>query len=259
LQNNNCNAFFIAVFQELILLTTFAPMMKAKKVVISLLAVVLTSLGACGNSVDSIGDPSLLREGDLMFVVTPGGDAITEVTQGVDQLKIDHVAIVHHSGDSIYALEAIGTGVCLTPIDTFMLRATPFDEKRLNSCSDIEKCSITTAKPMVIVGRLNDTTGVSQSVTRAMKYLGRPYDYYFKPDDKEIYCSELVQISYLDKDGKQIFKPIPMSFHDAKGKVTEFWKKYYAKHGLEVPEGAPGSNPGEMSRRDVLKIIYRFF
>ena len=93
---------------------------------------------------------------------------------------------------------------------------------------------------LVLVARLNDTHGVEQSVRRALHYVGYPYD-------------------YLDADGHEIFPAIPMSFHDKTGIVTPFWKDYYARRGLEVPEGEPGSNPGDLSRSRHLSILFRFF
>lgn len=174
----------------------------------------------------------LLSEGDLLFCVNSRGNAITDVTQGVGNRPIDHVAIVHRTEQGIFALEAIHQGVCLTPIDTLLKR-----------------------RQEVLQARLCDTTGVAQSVERALQYLGRPYDFFFMPDDSAFYCSELVQKNYRDAGGKLIFPAIPMSFHDRSGKVTAYWKSYYAKQGLRVPEGEPGSNPGDLSRSPKIRIL----
>ena len=39
-----------------------------------------------------------------------------------------------------------------------------------------------------------------------------------------------------------------MSFRDLEtGEVLEQWKSYYAYFGMPVPEGEPGSNPGDVS------------
>jgi hypothetical protein len=99
---------------------------------------------------------------------------------------------------------------------------------------------------------------VASSVQRALQYLGRPYDFLFMPSNDAFYCSELVQKNYLDADGQLVFKPIPMSFHDKTGKVTQFWKDYYARKGLQVPEGCPGSNPGDLSRSPKLRFLFSF-
>lgn len=173
-----------------------------------------------------------LRDGDLLFCAKQESNNITDVTQGINGLKIDHVAIFHRDASGAYALEAIHKGVCLTPIDSFMAR-----------------------RETVVCGRLKDTTGVTMSVERAMKLQGKPYDFNFMPDDSAFYCSELVQKCYRYKSGKMVFKPIPMSFHDKTGKITPFWHDYYARQNLRVPEGEPGSNPGNLSRSKALRIL----
>lgn len=176
-----------------------------------------------------------LCEGDLLFCVSPDGNAITDVTAGIDGRRIDHVAIFHRENGVVYALEAVHRGVVLTPMDSFLLRRDS----------------------LVLVGRLKerDTASVAASVQRALQYLGRPYDYNFMPDDSAFYCSELVQKCYRDASGALVFNPIPMSFHDKTGIVTPYWKEYYARQGMEVPEGWPGSNPGQLSRSDKVCIL----
>ena len=87
-----------------------------------------------------------------MFCLSAEGNNITQVTQGLDGARIDHVGIVHKQNDSVYVLEAIHHGVVLTPIDSFLLRRDS----------------------LVWAARLRDTTHVSLSVQRTMNYLGRP-------------------------------------------------------------------------------------
>lgn len=173
-----------------------------------------------------------LCEGDLLFCAKEASNPITEVTQGVSGMKIDHVAIVHKQVNKTYALEAIHKGVTLTPIDSFMAR-----------------------REMVVAARLCDTLGVAQSVERALSFLSRPYDFNFMPSDSAFYCSELVQKNYRYSDGQLVFKPIAMSFHDKTGKITDYWKEYYGRQGLTVPEGEPGSNPGDLSRSKAIQIL----
>lgn len=176
---------------------------------------------------------SFLAEGDLLFCFSPEGNNITAVTEGYRGQPIDHVAIVHWQGDSVFALEAIHSGVGLTPIDSFLARRDS----------------------LVLVAQLRDTTGVAASVHRALAFVGRPYDFLFMPDDSAMYCSELVQKTYRTLDGQLVFDPIPMSFHDATGRVTPEWKAYYARRGMEVPEGWPGSNPGDLSRSSKVCVL----
>lgn len=57
-----------------------------------------------------------LRDGDLLFVVNGNGSNITSVTDGVDGLGIDHVA-VFSQGNVIEAIPKYG--VVENPLDSF--------------------------------------------------------------------------------------------------------------------------------------------
>ena len=179
-----------------------------------------------------------LREGDLLFCCSDAVNAITSVTSGVEGLPIDHVAVVHSLGGDNgpwSVIEAVKPSVSITPIDTFLMN---------NS--------------MVLIGRVNVDYDVATSVSHCLAMVGKPYDDLFMPGDSAVYCSELVQMNYVDTYGKLIFTPIPMSFRDSTGCVTEYWKEFYLERGMEVPDGEPGSNPGELSRRPQVTIIGRY-
>lgn len=216
-----------------------------KALVVPLLVVVL----GCSDERVSVSD---LRGGDLLFVVNGQGNNITDVTDGVDGLGIDHIA-VFSDGNVIEAIPEYG--VVENPLDSFLVRL-----------SDRES---------VLVGRI-EGLDVEESVTNARKFLGKPYDDIFMPSDSAIYCSELVQKSFVFKDGLKerdqnvkevdskatgsgtkhfVFGTIPMSFHDSTGNVTEFWAKFYSARGLAVPEGEPGTNPGQLSRDPNVRIL----
>lgn len=218
-----------------------------KALVVPLLVVVL----GCSDEMVSVSD---LRGGDLLFVVNGQGNNITDVTDGVDGLGIDHIA-VFSDGNVVEAIPEYG--VVENPLDSFLIRL-----------SDRES---------VLVGRI-EGVDVEESVANARKFLGRPYDDIFMPSDSAIYCSELVQKSFVFKDGLKerdqnvkevdskatgswtkhfVFGTIPMSFHDSTGNVTEFWTKFYSARGLAVPEGEPGTNPGQLSRDPNVKILGR--
>ena len=176
-----------------------------------------------------------LQEGDLLFCCSDTPNAITAVTVGVDALPIDHVAIVHRIGSEkglLYVIEAKKPAVCLTPIDAF--------------CRE---------NPQTLVGRVNVDVDIRESIRRCLMQVGKPYDDLYLYGDSAIYCSELVQLNYVDSSGNLIFEPVPMSFHDESGQVTDHWHEFYANRGLAVPEGAPGSNPGELSRRSQVSIL----
>ena len=202
-----------------------------KKTLFLWLTLLLSAVCVSAQRLEGVGLGSLC-EGDLLFCAQEKGNNITDVTQGVGGMKIDHVAIFHRQGGRTFALEAIHSGVGLTPTDSFMAR-----------------------REVVLAARLRDTLGVARSVERALGFIGRPYDFNFMPDDSAFYCSELVQKCYRDSRGELVFKPIPMSFHDKSGRITPYWHDYYARQGLQVPEGEPGSNPGDLSRSAAICIL----
>ena len=208
-----------------------------------LLLVLFILFCGCSSALEQDEDISLhnLREGDLMFVVKEQSNAITDATQGIDGLKIDHVAIFHHTDSLDYALEAIGKGVVLTALTDFLNRAKGKE-----------------GRPLIAVGRVIADCDIATSMKRALSYLGRPYDHFYMPDDKEIYCSELVQKSFVDHHGLPVFPTIPMSFHGTDGKILDSWIRSYAFYHREVPEGEPGTNPGQLSRDKAVKVAYTF-
>ena len=195
-------------------------------ILLALLCIVETSVGQ-EIAVDS------LRQFDLLFVVNPDGNAITESTTATGQLPIDHVGYL----DQGCVREAIpGKGVTLTKLSDFMKRNIAID-----------------GKPHIFVGRINTEVHLSDEL--ASRYDAHiPYDSLYDPDDSAMYCSELVQKCFVLTDGKAVFPTIPMSFHDADGHITSYWKAFYARHGKSVPEGMSGTNPGQLSREKVVHI-----
>ncbi len=178
-----------------------------------------------------------ILEGDLLFAYsTTTGKAISDATvHDTTALPIYHVAIATWVDSKLYALEAIDEGVLLTPFEDFKQR--------------------TISKGGVLIGRLKDRSGVEQSVSNAMEHLGKPYDDLYMIDTQEIYCSELVQLSYVNGKGQRIFPLINMSFHDNKGHILDYWREHYAKHGMTVPEGALGTNPAQIAQDPAVEIL----
>ena len=181
-----------------------------------------------------------LRSGDLLFFAPAKDNAITKVTQGIGDVAIDHVAIVHRTNSSITTIEAVHRGVVEMPIDTTRARGTKKDDAG-------------------IAGRIKSGLDIPASVARALQHLGKPYDFFFEPSDSAIYCSELVQKAFVDIEGKPVFHTIPMSFHTPDGKILPYWTEYYRRAGKTVPEGAPGPNPGQLSRSRRLIILGRLY
>ena len=200
--------------------------------ILAIIVAVCVALTTAGQSVNE------LQEGDLLFCCTNTANAITAVTSGVEDLPIDHVAVFHRIGGENgipYVIEAVKPAVQLTPLDTFMCQ-----------------------NPHVIIGRVRTDLYIYQSIRRCLAMVGKPYDDLYLPGDSAIYCSELVQLNYRSVSNRPIFEPIPMSFHDSTGRVTDYWLEFYRQRGMKVPEGAPGTNPGELSRRPQITIIGRY-
>ena len=200
--------------------------------ILAIIVAVCVALTTAGQSVNE------LQEGDLLFCCTNTANAITAVTSGVEDLPIDHVAVFHRIGGENgipYVIEAVKPAVQLTPLDTFMCQ-----------------------NPHVIIGRVRTDLYIYQSIRRCLAMVGKPYDDLYLPGDSAIYCSELVQLNYRSVSNRPIFEPIPMSFHDSTGRVTDYWLEFYRQRGMKVPEGAPGTNPGELSCRPQITIIGRY-
>lgn len=187
-----------------------------------------------------------LKHGDLLFNVSDTTSAsefaksIVGSTKGVNKAKVSHVAILYKEKQGWYVLEATNKhGVWMCPLREYLEAA----DKDADGC------------PLVLAGRVTGDVDIKTSISNARKYIGLKYDFTFDPSDAEIYCSELVQKSYVDKSGKLIFAPIPMSFHDDEGRILPYWIEYYLQRDLDVPEGEPGSNPGAISRDSRVKIL----
>lgn len=175
-----------------------------------------------------------LRGADLLFVVHPVGNAITSVTQGADGLPIDHVAIF----DDGRVLEAVpGYGVRQVEADSFFLWHRDGQGRSL-----------------LLRGRVRHGLDLRQTLLLARGYLGMPYDSLYSSTDAAIYCSELVQKSYVDRRGQRLFPEIPMEFRDSTGQIPQYFVDFYRRRGLPVPEGEPGTNPGQLSRHPLLRL-----
>ena len=177
-----------------------------------------------------------LHRGDLLFHLPESSNHITEVTshfspltvQGDLQSPPDHVAIFL-GGDSV--LEAIPEkGVVVSKLSDIMQREPG----------------------QYVVGKAKKANA-ERSIANARRFIGRPYDSIYSSTTEAIYCSELVQQSYVDKQGKLLFAPIAMSFHDNSGHITKYWQDFYGSRGLAVPEGQPGSNPSDLMKKVKIK------
>lgn len=204
-----------------------------------LLFCVLLLAVSCGQKQDC------LRNGDLVFVGLPldydaeGGSmdaAISAATGQEGALNLIHVAIAEVQADSIWIIDAtIAHGIDRHPLEVFLKDFTLKDG----------------TYPEFIIKRAKGVDA-NAAVERAKTFCGRAYDVRFLPDNDDIYCTELVQLSYLDDAGKQVFESEPMNFCAPDGTMPPYWEWLFGKLGMEVPQGLPGTNPQRMAQAPVL-------
>lgn len=189
-----------------------------------------------------------LKTGDLIFIGIPasytldGGsiaDAIADAT-GNDTLNIIHVAIAEVEADTTWVVDAtIKHNTDRHPLDT-MIKAFALKNG---------------VAATYIVKRLPDTCDVKSAVERAKTYCGQPYDFAFLPDNDAMYCSELIQVSYLDSKGNNLFQNKPMNFKNKEGEFPLYWVQLFERLGRDIPQDIPGTNPQEMSTSPLLTTI----
>ena len=193
--------------------------------------------------------PESLRTGDLIFVGIPADyslddnsmdAAIADATGSPDSLNLIHVAIAEVEGDQTWIIDAtIKYGVDRHPLDTFLTQFTLKDG----------------SYPVFEVMRLKDDKVAETAVERAKSFVGTSYDVAFLPDNGALYCTELVQVSYLTDDGARIFPSAPMNFKNAEGEFPVYWQQLFALIGQQIPQDIPGTNPQAMARDPQLKPV----
>jgi len=206
-----------------------------------LLSLVLLTAFAC------VRKP-VLQNGDLVFVGLPLGydaesgtidAAISSSTGQEGVMNLIHVAIAEVQADSVWIIDAtIAHGVDRHPLDTFFKDFTLPDG----------------SYPEFIVKRVKGVD-VDEAVERAKSFCGRAYDIRFLPDNDDLYCSELVQKSYLNASGGQVFESEPMNFAAPDGTMPPYWDWLFSQLGMEVPQGLPGTNPQRMAESILLSDV----
>ena len=102
------------------------------------------------------------------------------------------------------------------------------------------------------VFRLTQPFDTADVISRANRFLRKPYDDAFLPDNDKLYCSELIYECFW-KDGEHLFEAKPMNWRDADGKIPEYWIDHFQKLGVPVPEGVLGTNPTDLAHSPLLR------
>ena len=183
-----------------------------------------------------------METGDLLFTQT-GSDEnmISAVTEGFRGARPDHMGVVVQTDLGLYVLEAYPPEVRLNPLSVFLTNS-----------------SYNNSGPRYLAGRLIEEFRyfIPAAIEYGIERRNTPYDRLFMPDAKELYCSELVVDMFFHANGnKTFFVEEPMSFRDLKsGLIHPHWVNYYRGYGLNVPDGEPGSNPGDISLDKKIEI-----
>ena len=213
-----------------------------------LFSISLTVLG-CTQHASRANIGFMPESGDLLFQDLDCGplcDAIEKVTTGYEGANFSHVgiAVVNDNG-SVVVIEAVSSGVEVTPLRTFLGRSLDAKDR-----------------PKVVVGRLKKAYHhlIAPAIEEALALEGRPYDKVFAVDNEAYYCSELVyEIFRRANDSEPVFTLQPMTFKEpGTGHTQRAWQEYFSVLGVSIPEGRPGINPGGISRSAALTIIHTY-
>lgn len=187
-----------------------------------------------------------LRTGDLVFsLIGQADNAISAVTSGYRGVRVNHVGVLIETAYGPFVLEAFYPEVRLTSFPVFSRRS--HDEA---------------GQPRLLLARLlPEYHGlIDDAVRYGLDRRDTPYDHLYLTGENMLYCSELVVDMFRHANGGvDFFAERPMSFRDTEtGDIHPFWVEYYAYFGMSVPEGEPGSNPGDISldeRLDVYGLV----
>jgi hypothetical protein len=220
--------------------------LKRLKVLIWVLAI---SASGCANVSSTGGIGISVKPGDLLFRDSDCGplcDAIEKVTTGYHGANLSHVGIAaEDESGKIVVIEAVSKGVVASDLQTFL-----------------KPGSDPNGQPRVMVGRLRGPFRnlIPAAIKEAEALKGKPYDKAFVIDNDAYYCSELIyEIFRRANGGEPVFMLEPMTFKDPEtGQTLPAWQEYFAKLGIDIPQGMPGINPGGISRSPALTIVYAF-
>lgn len=188
-----------------------------------------------------------IQSGDLLFVGIPAdytlddssmSSGIAAATGDGSEVNWIHTAILDVDEEGTWIIDAtIRRGVARYPLDSFLVDFT------------LKDGSLPTFEVMRLKG------GPRELVENAKKFIGRPYDVWFLPENEAMYCTELVRDSYLAEDGSPILPAAPMNFKGPDGEFPPYWEQLFGILGQPIPQGLPGTNPQDMRKSPLLEKV----
>ncbi|MEO9737617.1 MAG: YiiX/YebB-like N1pC/P60 family cysteine hydrolase [Lentilitoribacter sp.] len=184
-----------------------------------------------------------MKTGDLIFsFIGARENAISDVTKGFRGARVNHIGVLIDTRQGTFVLEAFPPEVRLTKWEVFSRRSNDL-----------------AGQPRIMVGRLHHQYHelIDSAIAYGIRQRDIPYDRLYLTDEQSLYCSELIVDMFRHANsGEVFFSETPMSFRDnVTGEIHPTWVQYYAYFGMSVPEGEPGSNPGEISLDSKIDII----
>lgn len=191
-----------------------------------------------------------LKTGDLVFSVSKENtdfvNAIKTSTANKAETPFSHMGIVTVENNKTYIIEATAPeGVVKTLISDF-----------------IDKAAVSNNKPVMAVGRLKSEYRytIAAAIENANSLLGQSYDYAYDESNDSYYCSELVRYAFRDTTNSFIFPALVMSFKNKESGETEpYWIAHYQQLNQPIPEGAPGTNPMDMSKSEEIEMVHYYY
>lgn len=156
------------------------------------------------------------QSGDIIFQTSTSTQSFA--IMWASESLYSHVGIVEVDGEKAYVIEAISK-VSRTPLDKWIKRG------RLGRYSVFRYQNLDDKKRQEIV-------------SQAKTFLGRGYDIYFTSKNKEIYCSELVDLSFakagIKVGKKQKVKELDVDNMLVQKLVEKRWRKHpVCKNGVK--------------------------
>lgn len=197
----------------------------------------LLSLFACRPSVSRALEPTLLRDGDIIFQTTQS--AQSQAIQIVTHSPYSHVGIIFMREDKPYVYEAISK-VQYTPLTQWIARDPQqhFVIKRLQNAKQVLT-----------------PHAVKKLKTEASKFKAKPYDLTFEWSDSRIYCSELVWKIYERALGIKVGTLHQLGDFDLSHPLVQYQLKQ--RYGLKVPLKNTVISPADVFNADNLTLVFK--